>query len=824
MLFSHFKRLCIIGPSLILALPQPSTTSLPNALPSSLQSTVPECARQCLESALYTSFPVACTSQIDLGCLCSRYSTHGSSLGEVSLGCLYASCASVPDDQASKAFNVCVGQKDAVLPTQSALTVTALETTLSTFTVIATRSSTTTAHTTPPPSTLQTSAKSSTRSTASSVAASSVAASSVAAASIVPAASITLQASAASASETSTSSNQGHGTLQTAQIIGIAVAGAAVISLAVGAMVLSICLRRRHERRMLQRMDKARVLAEKNYHGPSPPSQFPLGRSTPPPASLRDPRGAGGVGVGVGLGVGVGVGVAVAQPARPVQRVGLPYPYASPSGSPDRSRLVRGEVPKLQTNMVGMSRDVGENNNGPALNVPLEEIGLAISPENDYHVSPESFVSTRTVSRLLPDKPAPLLTVPRQEQRHRSSMLRPDSALTTVTVFEEDTPLDRPEVTKLKPILPIPPLKVRGSTAPQATRSGGARAYAESYVQEIETPQTPTRPQYFKLPPFSQPEVPRPAQNHGQDRAVAQAPSLSLNIPVRHSRFQPAQTVPPIQEAVSPQRPKPSHEPTERPSSTSSLDGYIPDYYISPDKLLPRPEKLTASPEFPRHPSKSPKLVHIKSKASSMTVSRSTSVTSRSKHESMSSNTTFESADLDDPTPEDESDDMDKALSPVAESPISNLRYPKVPRASNQAVPRSPKSPLSPQRQNRNHAMQARTQSPTPSLLVKRRGEKHAQELENRLWTPEPFGQSPRRNMGSRRGHARSGSDDSMARTAQWAEARHRRQSKSVTDFETQHAYRFRGAEPEMEALKSPLWVPKLTPTRHGDELFISVV
>ncbi|KAF2809063.1 uncharacterized protein BDZ99DRAFT_499387 [Mytilinidion resinicola] len=824
MLFSYFKRICIIGPSLILALPQPSTTSLPKALPSSLQSTVPECARQCLDSALYTSFPVSCTSPVDLGCLCSRYSTNGSSLGEVALGCLYASCSSVPDDQASKAFNICVGQNDAVLPTQSALTITALKTTLSTVTTIATLSSTSTTHATPSPSTLQTSAKSSIRSTASSAAATSIVA---AATSIIAAASVTLQASAASSSETSTSSNQGHGPLQTAQIIGIAVAGAAVISIAVGAMVLSICLRRRHERRVLQKLDKARLLAEKGSHGPSPPSQFPqfpLGRNTPPPARLRDPRGAGGVGVGVGLGVGVGVGLAAAQPAPPVQRVGLPYPYASSSNTPERPRMVRGEVPKLQTSMIGLSRDVGENTNGATVDVPLEEIGLAISPENDRHVSPESFVSTRTMSRLLPDKPVPVLTVPRKEQRHRSSMLRPDSALTTVTLFEEDTPVDRTERPKLEPILPIPPLKVRGSTIPQEIRSGGARAYAQSYVQEIETPQTPTRPQYFKQAPFGQPEVPRYAQNYGQDGGPAQAPPLSLNIPVRHSRFQPAQTVSPIQEVVSPHRPRPSHEPMERPASNSSLDGYIPDYYISPDKLLPRSEKLIASPEFQRKPSKSPKLVQIKSKASSMTVSRSTSVTSRSKRESMSSNTTFESADLDDPTPEDESDDMDKQLSPVAESPISNLRYPKVPRASNQAVPRSPKSPLSPQRQNRNQAMQARTQSPTPSLLVKRRGEKHAQELEHRLWTPEPFGQSPRRKMNSRQGHVRSGSDDSMARTAQWAESRHKRQSKSVTDFETQYAYRFRSAEPEMEALKSPLWVPKLTPTRQGDELFISVV
>jgi hypothetical protein len=524
----------------------------------------------------------------------------------------------------------------------------------------------------------------------------------------------------------------------------------------------------------------------------------------------------------------VGVGLTAARPITPVQRVGLPHPYSSTAGTPGQSRGAVGTVPKLQISSINASRDIGGDTTGNELK--LEDIGLAISPEDDFHASPESFVSSRTMSRLLPDKPVPSLVIPQQEQRLRSSFLRPDSVMTTVTVFEEDTPIDQRSRPLLRPRLPVSPPKIRNSGQGQMAR--GARAHAESYTREIEAPQTPTQTQYsFGRPQFNQPTAPRYGQNYGQVNEVASAAPLSLNIPIRHSTFQPYQPVSPIQEVMSPPPNLPEQELKGRVSSTSSLDwsrgGYIPDYYISPEDL-PRSEKLVASPVIQRQPSKSPKLIQIKSiksKASSTTVSRSTSVTSRSRRDSMGSNTTFDSVDVDDPTPEE--DDIDKQLSPVAESPISNLRYPKVPRASNQAVARSPRSPKSPKSLHRpNPTDVARTHSPTPSLLVKRRGALQAQELESRLWTPDPYNQG---NLSSRQGHGRSGSDESMARSAQYQHhtgPRHNRQSKSVTDFETQYSapYRFRGAEPEMEALKSPPWVPKLTPTRHGDDLFISVV
>lgn len=63
---------------------------------------------------------------------------------------------------------------------------------------------------------------------------------------------------------------------------------------------------------------------------------------------------------------------------------------------------------------------------------------------------------------------------------------------------------------------------------------------------------------------------------------------------------------------------------------------------------------------------------------------------SSARSDSQASYTSFESMGSDDdPTPPKEED---KRLSPVHESPMSYLRYPKVPRASNQIVPRTPPS------------------------------------------------------------------------------------------------------------------------------------
>jgi hypothetical protein len=117
--------------------------------------------------------------------------------------------------------------------------------------------------------------------------------------------------------------------------------------------------------------------------------------------------------------------------------------------------------------------------------------------------------------------------------------------------------------------------------------------------------------------------------------------------------------------------------------------------------------------------------------------------------------------DPDETTPENE---VDKQLSPVS--------YPKVPRPSNQAIPRSPLT----------------TSSRKVTLAEKRRGEDLSLDLGHGLMISN-FNEAP---------------DTPLRKYSRRKQQRRNHQT------------------PRME-LKSPLWEPKLTPSRRGDDLFLSV-
>lgn len=219
--------------------------------------------------------------------------------------------------------------------------------------------------------------------------------------------------------------------------------------------------------------------------------------------------------------------------------------------------------------------------------------------------------------------------------------------------------------------------------------------------------------------------------------------------------------------------------------------------------------------------------------------------------DSVSSQTSFETADPNDPTPEDDSNSKqlsdDAKLSPVAESPIHGLKYPKVPRASNQLVPRSP--PMGSTRRSREEGKFYVRPLPEPSsLLVKRRGEREAVDLEKKLVLKDPFTTPTRRQMrgaeqrnasGTRNFSGASEQRDQRKRVNSWE---HTPRSKvaaygspAITVHEADRprplsivkkrdSVGLHGSSGrEIEGLKSPVWVPHLTPTRKGDDLFISV-
>ncbi|CAD0097109.1 unnamed protein product [Aureobasidium vineae] len=177
----------------------------------------------------------------------------------------------------------------------------------------------------------------------------------------------------------------------------------------------------------------------------------------------------------------------------------------------------------------------------------------------------------------------------------------------------------------------------------------------------------------------------------------------------------------------------------------SSAASYLPAYYTSSDsrtpvapKWSPNDHERYSQPHFAPLP-----------------------LVPRGVRSSWASATTFESVDPDETTPENE---VDKQLSPVS--------YPKVPRPSNQAIPRSPPST---------------TSSRKVTLAAKRRGEDLSLDLGRGLIITNirEAPESPLRNYSRR----------NQKRTDQ---------------------------TPQME-LKSPLWEPKLTPSRRGDDLYLSV-
>ncbi|KAL6703543.1 hypothetical protein ACN47E_009568 [Coniothyrium glycines] len=564
-----------------------------------------------------------------------------------------------------------------------------------------------------------------------------------------------------------------------AQIAGLSVAAVAAFVMAVGLMALSVCLRRRRERTAdtetdekgqskMQKNQFTRFSHYVNIERPSPPpKQFPI-----MPSAARMKRTSK-------YHTGPGVRFPVQTTIRPVQRLG-----------------------------------VGTSNSSSDSSLPLSQIGIAISAELDGKpLAPKTATHTATEQ-----KPSSIASATSH------APLRPVSALTQDTLFEED---DIPSRRRSSMLLPTPPVPV---------------------------------PPIRKLQPSRPP--PNFSANSGRSNPGSE---LFLDIPIRHSRPQPRRInathnisngSPNLIEAPKRPRLAPAIEMTSTTSSleskaytassrNASNDGDIIDYYFTTNQeVTPK-----ASPAHFTRPSKSPKTVQVKSKKSLSTVSRTASRASTDIRDSVSSQTSFETSDAHDTTPEDDdddkqlSDDNKQQLSPVAESPIAGLKYPKVPRASNQLVARSPRSPQYSDKKSVHKQRCPRPPMEPSTLLFKRNDALPPLLLESRprLHSPQrdPFVSPPRQP----RAHIRSISTDSWAVTpATQVDRKSKVQSgawgRSPVMYEAdvvkplkvrrkrdemQEVNIGRDVAVDAEGLQSPVWVPRLTPTRKGDDLFISV-
>lgn len=773
MFLSHACWLCIILPTLIAATPQKTAPARSKrSLPPKLQQQVPACAQPCLQTSLSEQFPFACTSPVDLSCLCSRYSFDGQALGEVAVGCIYASCSSTYHG-ATSAYNICFGQSYAVAPTLTAITVVAR-----TSSTPASKTSTRPIATT----TFQTTPKASSTSRPQVSHTGTVIADSV---SLVPSPTSTIPQQ----TPTPVPASEPPKTMTPAQIAGLAVAVGAAFIIAIGLMSLTIFLRRRREQK------KSVLVNEKGPLSPGP-STYSSRYSLPfaPESSMPDPP----------------------------RRFLLPPPPPSvhkKSGQSLRAQYGEDAAPRplnlnRTSDSIAVSKPpVASSNAGqgsvhplllPALktrrnasssSVPLEEIGLAIT------VEPPRPAAGQTEQKTHAQKEENKEQRPVISRRNADLSQRPDSVMTQTTMFEEDGFRRESKLLPALPQFPSPPIRTF----------------------------QPSRP----IPSAS----PLQAAMESTIRRVPKQPELFLEIPARHSRSQLPEIT--ASQSSSHDRGKSaalsgSHTSEHNVKSASSemTHGDIPDYYFTTYDQPKTIHSVSPGNLGRRLRSKADHAYsNTRPKRSSSNVSRATSRASTHIRDSWSSQTSFETVDEDDPTPEDDDGNKqlkDGRLSPVAESPIRKLRYPKVPRTSNQLVPRSPKSPQSRASQN-----SPRWLSQPSSLLVKRTGEQGALALGNPYRSRSPDARTTS-EIRKYRHHLRSSSVETFS-PARSSERTTRTQSslwpKSPAMFEPdvvrpltiRKTQLLQTPTEDMYALKSPVWVPRLTPTRQGDDLFINV-
>lgn len=424
-----------------------------------------------------------------------------------------------------------------------------------------------------------------------------------------------------------------------------------------------------------------------------------------------------------------------------------------------------------------------------------------------------SITSARTISQLLPDKPTIVHiqppsrshTVSRKDSRPGVPQKSPNQTdlYTPATVFEEDRPA-------FVPGLPANP--------------GVYRAYKASAPQPAEL--STARPTERSHQPSLSLEIPRTASKPIPKAATAWPPPVNVD-----QGGSTATTTKPKNEKNAISKPKPS------PSNVSLLDYYA----HSNGSAGSAAGRSTPSDEAEQRRRAVPQALVIKKAEPRPPVSR----------QSSASDTSFESIGDDDPTPPAEAE---KQLTPVAEtSPISDIRYPKVPRSSNQAVSRSPRLAVPAKRSDSSIGVARRSPENTDS---RRRAQPLTPDRQNFRSSPSLGGTTITHHQNK---STQTYDPDNGLRILNSYDPSHQNkalQQKASGTLRTPPASPLHGYEKnhgttatstppnntrrgpngrlvlQMDKTKagmaaaapeSPRWAPKLTPQRQGDDLYLSV-
>jgi hypothetical protein len=619
------------------------------ALPAKLLPSIPACAQVCVSSAVAQGLvPSECSSPTDAACLCSHYSTSGFALGELVLGCMIEHCPTdILSASGNQAYRLCSTYPKAAVGTHAVLTMT------TSFQ--------------PPTSTLSSQTIQPTSMPANSTVIITSASKTIIS---VPTLGVSTSSSASPTGPSATST-QSSKPLTTGETVGISVASIAIAALIFGLCFFCCCCvrRRKKEKKNKKSGTPTRKWFKTSHRLDFQDQSSPTGSRFPSQSTTRPAASSG--------------------PIRPPRS----FP-ASPNRSPRSSMSSFTKSPEVIT----------QRRFRPSLRPQLEwwkqtsRLDIRQVPDGlkSHRASISSPDRSKTRSPRLPN-PITNITI---NVKKASKHLRPDSAATRWTVFEEDS-----RTPTFKTVLPRPP-KLPGPVFLSPIYPPSGPSFAEQYTT---SPEQMARSGLMLQIPRKPVRSDEPSLPNGISLNTGASRSGHLSMP---------------------------------PSSAAS---YLPAYYTSSDSRTP------VAPKWSPHDHERFSQPHF---APMPLMPRNT-------HSSWASATTFESVDPDETTPENE---VDKQLSPVS--------YPKVPRPSNQAIPRSPLT----------------TSSRKVTLAEKRRGEDLSLDLGRGLMISN-INEAP---------------DTPLRKYS------HRKQQRR--NHQT----------PQME-LKSPLWEPKLTPSRRGDDLFLSV-
>ena len=423
--------------------------------------------------------------------------------------------------------------------------------------------------------------------------------------------------------------------------------------------------------------------------------------------------------------------------------------------------------------------------------------------EKSVDISPDTYRSNDSKrSQLLPDKPYSTI--------FRSYPKSP--APTTTTIFEEDRPQAIPP--------PVPSLR----SLPRLPPAGQAI--------------------YYPPPPPTKSRMVQYAQQYQNSPEKPRQPSLSLDIPRQAARLPRAPS--PVAFPLPPNVPAPSRrgrDPSvESHAKSGESEGSLLNYYASPEAGFDTSPEDLDTPATPIDDV----IQRRRAAPNAITITKPVYPPRAIRVDSNGSDTSFESNISDEPTPPEE---IERQLTPVLESPISRVKYPKIPRSSNQAVARSPKNspglilsplhirkaevrpfdgriglPSNPRPPHRRQDPQPEPVTPPRSspalsgstLAAKRLGNSAAQDLERRLYISDSSHSRSNSNATTKVTRSEPNSGKSIHQAVE-------RNAKAESPLKGYGRIASGGRQASRGQLGSPLWEPKLTPSRKGEDLYLSV-